>query len=380
MSLLQFLPGSTSMSPRCVFAALIAAISLAIPASAALADEAAELKEKILAAWKLREEKVRSFKVHWNSEVEQSARLRRFRLKAPDDHTIEGKIEKRRGLSLAGDGNKYAQTFYHLDVDLPSRFVTDGQVATDYYNSTLNDIITGLVWNHARFTVYRGESLPLILCYRPWSYLVMGESPTELTANPIKSTVDDRECIVADVRIGPFIDRLTLDLQSDFIVRRITVLVQPSATEEAELGGPLQPTVIDEFRIHYRQAASPLSEIRSWELDHYDLTYPGTLAYSYRAKVTKAEINTELPKEEFDPYDFPVGTRVYSMDEEGESKGLWIQGPKGERLPWKELPLPKLQDEIAKELGKGNSYSLVLLCVSVLIFVTALTLWWRCKT
>jgi hypothetical protein len=355
---------------------LLTAVASILPTNLLGADEASELKEKILAAWKAREQKVTRFKVVMDAEHTESAALHRRRLNRPDDETIGEAKRKVRSISLASDGVKYAYQYYILNSDSPCRFVTNGEVATDYYpnRDTSGASHTALVWDHARFGLHRAPfASPILLLYRPATFLTMGESPPEITVFPSPVSIDSFECCEMELNHGSLIDRLFLDVHNAFIVRHT---VHEHTIYVGDPDAPPRVAKSAEMRLNYKGEAGGLPRLESWTITSYDPSGNGSTYNSCIASVVSVALDTALREEEFDPYAFPEGTIVAGIVS-GKAVDLWIQGKDGQRLPVEPYTPPRDVDQFKEQLKPNRTASIWIFVVSGCILMLALILLWR---
>jgi hypothetical protein len=371
------------MSPRCVFAALIAAISLAIPASAALADEATELKEKVFAAWKAREEKVPRFTVTWDAEYTQSledARLYALVRRAP--MPTSGWTSPMNGFSLSMDKEKIALDYYLIGEKggTKSRLINIGTVQTEFIRLPHESYGRANVHGSVEFSSPRQWMVsPVFFLYRSSMCFTTTERPTALTATVETQSSTRKGRIILIENTESKMIRYFLGPEPHFVVERIES--DRRRTEESSPGTDSPESTFDrvlELDVEYTPTArDALPRIAGWKVTKWENWEKKEFSARFTARVTNTVFVETFPASQFDPYDFPVGTRVF----EGKSgDGLWIQGENGQREPYvATMPAESVRPhppEFADSLRRPTSlYEYGFFC-SLLVFVLALLAWW----
>ena len=324
--------------------------------------------DEIAEVWKVRQKRLRTARIEW-----EETRLIPKHSQPPAESLLwEGKVTKKEFAKLDPlppaditlkmkhtallDGGMLTLTHEGDRWDLSAGKVKKAASLSTFDGKDSKLLLTGdpempmgVIWNEDRNANPLAQAL--VLHFQPCGSRVDGDDLKNyrLVAGNERETIDGRECIVVErMPPGPpYEDDIRtswLDPKRNFV---------PVRTRYGWKGRNVY--------ISYRK-----DPMYGWIPSGWCWTYPEGKKFFERitAKVTRCEINVDIPKSEFQ-LEFPVGT--YVMEHRGDDHFRWIVWPNGEKraVPknrrWKKDEQTwYLRSEIAKareaeaQIKKGN--------------------------
>ncbi len=266
--------------------------------------------EQIAAAWKARQERLRSIRIQW-TETELIPKGFRPRILnrgkqgrtqvdilPPTDTAIEctwSELISGTMLRMNRDG-----PYWHPERQLnwdTGVATFDGEVAKMFFDEKSTGEMHGFIDREARNPNYDCSLfVPIAFAFRPSEPNMGGRNPADYRVMPDTETIDGKACVVlTGGPRGPFGATLWLDPQRDYIPLRF------------QERGPNDRT----FEISYQK-----DHVYGWvplEWTYIDVGGTSRRLFGWsNAKVTAYTINADIPRSEFQ-FDFPVGTYVTDL-------------------------------------------------------------------
>ncbi len=289
--------------------------------------------EQISAAWKTRQERVRSARIEWKETelipkgmkpAPVSSAAGKGRSPAATREPMpptDLSLERSRTVLLNGRMLRMNREgpYWHsgrAEVDQDAYVSTyDGEVAKSFFDEKSIGELIGFIEVQARNQDFDNRNLlPMALAFRPCDPDMGGRDLAGSTVSPGMETIAGRPCVVITGNPArSSYESLWLDPHRDFVVLRIQ--------DESGNGGR-----IDTFDISYQKDPS-----HGWVPSEWKWTATGGISGRLfgraAAKVTRYAVNTDIPKSAFQ-FEFPVGTYVSDLREANAERYIVRQGGK----------------------------------------------------